>query len=164
LTAETGEIAEIIGKRIRQPMGRSLQIAGGVNAEAARLNALTDQIIGAAIAVHKTLGPGLLESACESCLYYELVKRGMKVGRQKPLPLIYGDVKLECSYRMDLVVEESVVIEVKSVARLDRVHDAQMISYLKISGLHVGLILNFNVKNLTDSGIRRKVNEFPDRV
>jgi len=124
---------------------------------------LTDAIIGAAIEVHKALGPGLLESAYEACLYHELVKRGFAVERQKPLPLVYGEVRLDCAYRMDLVVENSVVIEVKSVAQLGRVHEAQMISYLKISGLHVGLVLNFNVKNLIrDHGIMRKVNDFPE--
>jgi GxxExxY protein len=106
---------------------------------------------------------GLLESAYEACLYHELVKRGLRVERQKPLPLVYGEVRLECAYRMDLVVEDSVVIEVKAVTQLGRVHEAQMISYLKISGLHVGLVLNFNVKNLIDDyGIMRKVNDFPE--
>jgi GxxExxY protein len=133
-----------------------------MNAEATRLNALTDQIIGAAIEVHKKLGPGLLESAYESCLAFELTTRGLRVERQKPLPLVYESVKLDCAYRMDLVIEQSIVVEVKAVARIDRVHDAQMISYLKISRLRVGLIVNFNVKNLTDGGVRRKVNEFPD--
>ena len=125
------------------------------------LNALTDQIIGAAVAVHRALGPGLLESAYEACLYYELVKKGLSVERQKPLPLAYEGVKLDCSYRMDLVVENAVIVEVKSVAKLDRVHEAQMLSYLKISDLRVGLILNFNVRNLTAQGILRKVNNFP---
>ena len=113
--------------------------------------------------VHTKLGPGLLESAYESCLAFELVACGLNVERQKPLPLVYGDVTLDCAYRMDVVVENSVIVEVKSVSKIDRVHEAQTISYLKISGLHVGLILNFNVKALTDGGIRRKVNEFPDR-
>src|SRR5262249_1721235 len=138
-------------------------ISRRMHSEAERLNALTDAIIGAAIDVHKTLGPGLLESAYEACLYHGLVKRGFKVERQKPLPLVYDDVRLNCAYRMDLVVENSVVIEVKSVTRLDRVHEAQMISYLKISGLHVGLVLNFNVRNLVrDRGIMRKVHDFPE--
>jgi GxxExxY protein len=106
-----------------------------VQDEAARLNALTEQIIAAAIAVHRTLGPGLLESAYEACLFHELVARGLKVERQKPLPLVYEGVKLDCAYRMDLVVEDSVIVEVKSVAKLDRVHAAQMLSYLKISKL-----------------------------
>jgi GxxExxY protein len=129
--------------------------------EAARLNAFTEQIIGAAIEVHRVLGPGLLESAYESCLYYELVTRGMKVERQKPLPLVYAGVALECAYRMDMVVGDSVVVEVKSVAKLERVHDAQMLSYLRLSEKCVGLLFNFNVKTLTLGGIRRLVNGFP---
>src|SRR3954447_16920708 len=116
--------------------------------EAQRLNALTNAVLRAAIQVHKTLGPGLLESAYEACLYYELVNAGLSVERQKPLPLTYGEVTLDCAYRMDLVV----VIEVKAVASLGAVHSAQLISYLKISGLHVGLVINFNVTNLTDGG------------
>ena len=131
--------------------------------EAERLNALTEAIIGAAIDVHKALGPGLLESAYEACLCHELLKRGLTFERQKPLPLVYGDVKLDCAYRMDIVVEQSVVIEVKSVERLTAVHAAQMISYLKISGLHVGLVINFNVQNLiARGGVMRRVNNFPE--
>ena len=133
-----------------------------MNDEAARLNSLTERIISAAIAVHRALGPGLLESAYEACLYYELVTLGLRVERQKPLPLTYEGVKLDCAYRMDLVVEMSVIVEVKSVVKLDRVHEAQMVSYLKISGLKVGLVLNFNVKNLSQQGIMRKVNNFPE--
>ncbi len=130
--------------------------------EAARLNRLTEQIIAAAIAVHRVLGPGLLESAYEACLFRELVVRGLKVERQKPLPLMYEGVRLDCAYRMDLVMEDAVIVEVKSVAKLDRVHEAQMVSYLKISKLHVGLVLNFNVKVLAQGGIMRKVNDFPE--
>jgi GxxExxY protein len=133
-----------------------------MNEQAVRLSALTDQIISAAVAVHRALAPGLLESAYEACLYYELVTRRLSVERQKPLPLAYEDVKLDCSYRMDLVVDNAVVVEVKSVAKFDRVHEAQMLSYLKISDLRVGLILNFNVRNLTQQGILRKVNNFPE--
>jgi GxxExxY protein len=132
----------------------------GMNDEAARLNSLTEQIIGAAIAVHRALGPGLLESAYEACLYHELVTLGLRVERQKPLPLTYEGATLDCAYRMDLVVEKSVIVEVKSVVKLDRVHEAQMVSYLKISGLKVGLVLNFNVKNLSLQGVMRKVNNF----
>jgi GxxExxY protein len=106
--------------------------------EAARLNRLTEQIIAAAIAVHRVLGPGLLESAYEACLFHELVARGLKVERQKPLPLMYEGVRLDCAYRMDLVVEDSVIVEVKSVTKPDRVHEAQMVSYLKISELRGG--------------------------
>ena len=131
--------------------------------EAERLNALTEAIIGAAIEVHKALGPGLLESAYEACLCHELLKRGLKFERQKPLPLTYGEVRLDCAYRMDIVVEQSVVIEVKSVERLTAVHSAQIISYLTISGLHVGLVINFNVKNLiAHGGVMRRVNNFPE--
>ena len=133
-----------------------------MNDEAARLNAITEQIIGAAIEVHRVLGPGLLESAYEACLYFELVKRGLLVERQKPLPLVYEGVTLDCAYRMDLVVENSVVVEVKSVVKVDRVHEAQMLSYLKIADMRVGLVLNFNVKNLSSQGIMRKVNKFPE--
>ena len=134
----------------------------GMNNEAARLNAITEQIIGAAIEVHRVLGPGLLESAYEACLYFEMVKRGLHVERQKPLPLVYEGATLDCAYRMDLVVENSVIVEVKSVVKLDRVHEAQMLSYLKIADLRVGLVLNFNVKNLSLQGIMRKVNKFPE--
>jgi len=131
--------------------------------EAERLNALTESIIGAAIDVHNTLGPGLLESAYEACLCHELMKRGLKFERQKPLPLTYGEVKLDCAYRMDVVVEQSVVIEIKSVERPTAVHSAQIISYLKIPGLHVGLVINFNVKNLiAHGGVMRRVNNFPE--
>jgi GxxExxY protein len=129
---------------------------------ASALNKLTEQIIGAAIHVHQTLGPGLLESAYEACLHQELVTRGMAVERQKPLPLSYGDVALDCVYRMDMVVEGAVVVEVKSVTKLDRVHEAQLLSYLKLSKKCVGLMINFNVSVLTENGIRRRVNGFPE--
>ena len=129
---------------------------------ATALNTLTEQIIGAAIQVHRALGPGLLESAYEACLYYELVTRRLTVERQKALPLVYADVELDCAYRMDLVIEDSVLVEVKSVAKLDRMHEAQMISYLKISKKCVGLLINFNVKMLAQGGIRRLVNGFPE--
>jgi GxxExxY protein len=130
--------------------------------EATRLNDVSEQIIGAAIEVHRTLGPGLLEAPYLECLCHELEKRRLKFIRQKPLPLVYGDVKRTCAYRLDLVVDDSVVVEVKSVVKLDRVHEAQLISYLKISGMRLGLLLNFNVKNLSREGIVRKVNEFPE--
>jgi len=133
-----------------------------MNPEGQRLNKLTEAIICAAIGVHRALGPGLLESAYEACLYHDLVQSDFKVERQKPLPLVYGEVRLDCAYRMDLVVAESVVVEGKSVAELGRVHEAQIISYLKISGLHVGLVINFNVKHLRDQGIMRRVNGFPE--
>jgi len=133
-----------------------------VDHTATALNKVTEQIIGAAIHVHRALGPGLLESAYEACLHQELVTRGLKVERQKPLPLVYEDVALDCVYRMDMLVEDSVVVEVKSVTKLDRVHEAQLLSYLKLSKKCVGLLINFNVTVLTESGIKRRVNGFPE--
>jgi GxxExxY protein len=129
--------------------------------ESERLNRTTKTIIGAAIEVHRALGPGLLESAYEACLAFELVERGLKVEKQKALPVIYREVKLDCGYRLDLLVEEEVVIEIKAVDRLMPMHQAQLLSYLRLSGCKVGLLINFNVKMLKD-GVRRIVNDFPD--
>jgi GxxExxY protein len=126
-----------------------------------RLNWITESIIGAAIEVHRDLGPGLLESAYETCLAFELVERGLKVEQQKPLPVVYREVKLDCGYRLDLLVEEAVIVEVKAVDRLAPIHQAQLLSYTRLSGCKVGLLINFNVKVLKD-GIRRVVNDFPD--
>ena len=125
------------------------------------LNRITESIIGAAIEVHRALGPGLLESAYEACLSFELVQRNRKVEQQKPLPVIYQEVKLDCGYRLDLLVEESVIVEVKAVDRLAPIHQAQLLSYLRLSGCKVGLLMNFNVKVMKD-GILRVVNDFPD--
>jgi GxxExxY protein len=133
-----------------------------MHAEAKRLNDLSEKIIGAAIAVHRALGPGVLEAPYEECLCHELEKLGLKFERQRPLPLVYGNVKLACAYRMDLVVQNSIVLEVKAVAKIDRVHEAQLISYLRLSGLRLGLLLNFNVRNLARQGIVRRVNGFPE--
>jgi GxxExxY protein len=127
-----------------------------------QLNELTRQVIGAAIIVHKTLGPGLLESAYETCLELELVARGLHVERQKPLPLVYGNVEIDCAYRIDFVVNREVVVEVKSIERVTHVHEAQILSYLRLSNLRVGLLINFNVKWLADEGVHRFVNNFPD--
>ena len=129
--------------------------------EGKALNRITESIIGAAIEVHRALGPGLLESAYEACLAFELAERGLNVEQQKSLPVFYREVKLECGYRLDLLVEESVVVEIKAVDRLAPIHSAQLISYLKLSGCKVGLLINFNVRVLKD-GIRRLVNDFPD--
>ena len=126
-----------------------------------RLNHITETIIGAAIEVHRALGPGLLESAYEACLTFELAQRGLKVERQKPLPVVYREVKLDCGYRLDLLVEEAVIVEVKAIDRLAPIHQAQLLSYLRLSGCKVGLLINFNVKMLKN-GIRRVVNDFPD--
>ena len=121
------------------------------------MNGITQSIIGAAIQVHRVLGPGLLESAYEACLAFELAKRGLKFEQQKPLPLIYEQVKLECGYRIDFLVDGSVVVEVKSVDGLAPIHEAQVMSYLKLSECKIGLLINFNVRVLKD-GIRRFVN------
>ena len=128
---------------------------------AARLDAITEKIIGAAINVHRELGPGLLESAYEACLVYELSCAGLKVDQQKPLPVVYKTVSLDCGYRLDLLVERDVVVEIKSVEKLLPVHGAQVLSYLKLSGCPVGLLINFNVEILT-AGLKRFVNNYPD--
>jgi GxxExxY protein len=128
--------------------------------EGQRLDDITERVIGGAIQVHRALGPGLLESAYEACLAFELAQRGLAVERQVPLPVVYGKVKLECGYRLDFLVEQAVIVEVKAVDKLMAIHEAQMLSYLKLSGLKVGLLINFNTKVLRD-GIRRLVNEFP---
>ncbi len=130
-------------------------------AEKDRLDQITDNVIGAAIEVHRTLGPGLLESAYEACLAFELAEHGLKTEQQKPLPVVYREVKLDCGYRLDILVEKSVIVEVKVVDRLSPIHKAQLLSYLKLSGYKVGLLINFNVKVLKD-GIVRVVNNFPD--
>lgn len=126
-----------------------------------RLDLITRRIIGAAIEVHRRLGPGLLESAYEACLAYELRNLGFKVEQQKPLPIQYKDVRLDCGYRLDIVVDDSVVVEIKSVEHLAPIHDAQLLSYLRLSRQKVGLLINFNVRILKN-GLRRIVNEFPD--
>jgi len=125
------------------------------------LDRVTRQIIGSAITVHRALGPGLLESAYEACLAFELVQAGLSVEQQKPLPLVYRDVRLDCSYRLDLLVEGQVIMEVKAVDQLLPIHQAQLLSYLRLSGCSVGLLINFHVKILKN-GIRRLVNEYPD--
>jgi GxxExxY protein len=121
------------------------------------LNRLTSEIISAAIEVHKTLGPGLLESAYEECLSHELGLRGINHKRQQELPIDYKGCKLDCGYRMDLLVEDQVVVELKAVDNLQPIHEAQLITYLKLTGVRVGLIINFNVSVLRD-GIKRIVN------
>ncbi len=121
------------------------------------LNKITEIIIGAAIAVHRALGPGLLESTYEACMLYELNERGLKTERQKALPVTYRGVHLECGYRIDLLVEDLVIVELKAVEKLEPIHEAQLLSYLKLSGLQVGLLINCNVIELR-RGIRRLVN------
>ena len=127
------------------------------------INQLTEVVIGCAIEVHRSLGPGLLESAYEICLCRELSLQDLLFECQKPLPLSYKGVNLDCGYRADLIVDGRVLVEVKSVDDLAPIHDAQLLSYLKLSGLKVGLLINFNVRVLTH-GIRRKVIGPPEQV
>lgn len=126
------------------------------------LNKLTENIIAAAIEVHRTLGPGMLESAYDACLAIELTDRALRIERQKPMRLTYRGRQLDVGYRLDLLVEESVVVEVKAVERLEPVHCGQVMSYLRFTGCKVGLLINFNVKWLVQDGIKRIVNGFPD--
>jgi GxxExxY protein len=120
-------------------------------------NELSKIVLDSALKVHRSLGPGLLESAYEECLYYELSNAGVYVEKQKPLPLIYKEVKLEIGYRVDLILEDKLIIEVKSVEALNDIHLAQILTYLKLSDCKLGLLINFNV-TLIKNGIRRVVN------
>ena len=118
------------------------------------LNEITKTIIGCAIEVHKCLGPGLLESAYEECLSYELYEKGLSFRRQQPAPVVYKEIKQECGYRIDLLVEDSVIVELKAVDSIIPVHEAQILTYMKFSNKMIGLLINFNVKVLKD-GIKR---------
>ncbi len=118
-------------------------------------NSLTSQIIAAALEVHSRLGPGLLESAYEACLVYELRKRGLKTFNQVGLPVIYDEVQLDVGYRIDVLVEDEVIVELKAVDKVLPLHEAQLISYLKLSGKKVGLLINFNVMRLKEGITRR---------
>ena len=121
------------------------------------INRITEKIIGAAIEVHRTLGPGLLESAYETCLSFELAERGLEVDRQKPLPIVYKGNRLDAGYRLDLLVEDQVIVEIKAVDEIAPIHQSQLLSYLKLSGCEVGLLINFNVLVLKN-GIKRVIN------
>jgi len=121
-------------------------------------NDLSELVIGLAMKVHTALGPGLLESAYEECLYYEINQAGLRVEKQKPLPLVYKEVRLECGYRVDLLVENRLIIEIKSLESIHPIHSSQLLTYLKLSNCRLGLILNFNVPQLKD-GIKRIVNK-----
>jgi len=125
------------------------------------INNLSSTIIGAAIEVHKTLGPGLLESAYEECLCHELSLRGVSFERQKTLSVEYKGKKLDCGYRLDIIVENIIILELKSCEKIEPIHKAQLLTYLKLSGLHLGLLLNFNVPVMRD-GIIRIVNELKE--
>ncbi|MFY7953876.1 MAG: GxxExxY protein [Armatimonadaceae bacterium] len=125
------------------------------------INATTEAIIGAAIAVHRELGPGLLESAYEACLEYELLSRGYDVQRQLELPVNYRGVKVDAGFRIDLLVNGLVIVELKAVEKLERIHEAQLHTYLRLTGLHAGLLMNFNVVRLVD-GLKRIVRNLPE--
>jgi GxxExxY protein len=125
------------------------------------INELSSKIIGAAIEVHKKLGPGLLESVYEECICHELSLRGISFERQKPLPVVYKGKKLDCGYRLDIVVENAIILELKSCEKTEPIHRAQLLTYLKLSGLNLGLLLNFNTPVMRD-GIVRIVNELKE--
>jgi GxxExxY protein len=129
--------------------------------ENARLDEISHRIIGAAIEVHRHLGPGLLESAYQSCLAFELKQLDPKVEEQKSLPVVYKQVKLDCGYRLDFVVEDEIIVGIKAVERLLPIHEAQLLSYLRLANKRVGLLMNFHVPVLKN-GLNRIVNEFPD--
>jgi GxxExxY protein len=124
------------------------------------INELTERIIGACLEVHRELGPGLLESAYEECVCHELSRHGIAFERQRPLPVRYKDVFLELGYRLDIVIEQQVIVELKTVDRIMPVHEAQLMTYLKLTGIPVGLLVNFHVPLLKD-GIKRLVNNLP---
>jgi GxxExxY protein len=129
------------------------------DAEAQRINKITEEIIGAAIEIHRVLGPGLLESAYEECLCYELSKRRLSFTRQIELPVVYKEIKLDCGYRIDLLVESLVVLELKAVEKLMPIHEAQLLTYLKLLKSPIGLLINFNVPAVRH-GVKRIVNNF----
>jgi GxxExxY protein len=143
-----------IGLRGREFATTQNDASGSAGGDTPDISALTGDIIGAAIEVHKALGPGLLESAYEECLCRELELRGISFKRQQTLPVLYKGLRLDCGYRVDLVVEESVIVELKACDELLAVHQAQLLTYLKLTGLKVGLLINFNVPVLKN-GIRR---------
>jgi GxxExxY protein len=121
-------------------------------------NELSKIVFNCALKVHQTLGPGLLESAYEECLFFELKKTGLRIEKQKPLPLIYEEIKLEIGYRLDIIVENKLILEIKSVDALNEIHFAQLLTYLKLTDCKLGLLLNFNVI-LIKNGIKRVVNK-----
>ena len=131
------------------------------DAETQRENQLTEKIIGCAIEVHKALAPGLLESAYEECFCYELTQNGLLVRRQVPLPVVYKGIQLDCGYRIDVVVNDLIVVELKTVEKLLPIHEAQLLTYLKLYQRPIGLLMNFNVPVLKQ-GIKRLVNQFQE--
>ena len=145
LTAET--------QRRREDLRKMFTIANSVES----LNVLTEKIIGCAIEVHKGIGPGLLESAYEECLCFELSQAGLAFERQVPLPVVYKGVNLDCGYRLDLIVEGEIVLEIKAVDKIIPIHEAQILSYLRMLNKRIGLILNFH-SNVLKNGIKRIAN------
>jgi GxxExxY protein len=150
-----GEKISVSGKRI----AKSRYMMKMKNNKQNELDSLASQIIGAAIEVHRNLGPGLLESTYEACLAHELEINGLKAASQVYLPIKYKNVKLDAGYRIDLLIEESIIVELKAVESLNRNHTAQILAYLKLSDKRLGLLINFNVPQLIQ-GIRRYVNRF----
>ncbi len=122
---------------------------------------LTQKVIGCAMRVHSALGPGLLESAYQECLCFELLRAELYVEKQKPMPLVYSEVKLDCGYRVDVMVERRLILEIKSVEALNDIHLAQVLTYLRLANCRLALLMNFNVLHLRD-GIRRVVNQYDD--
>jgi GxxExxY protein len=139
---------------------RTLNIHRG-DAEARKLDEISDVVIGSCIEIHQHLGPGLLESAYEECLCHELSVRGVTFEHQKPVSVVYKSVKLDCGYRLDLVIAEKLIVELKTVEGFLSIHEAQLLRYLKLSNLPVGLLINFHVPVLKH-GLKRIVNSFPD--
>jgi len=128
------------------------------------INDLTGKVIGAAIEVHKILGPGLLESAYEECISHELELRKITFSRQMQVPIEYKGIKLDCGYRLDLLVEDKLIVELKACESIEKIHEAQLLTYLKLTGIHLGLLINFNVPMLKD-GIKRIINnEKPELI
>jgi GxxExxY protein len=130
--------------------------------EMMEMSALTEKVIGCAIEVHRNLGPGLLESTYRKCLAYELNQAGLRVEIERPLPVHYKGIELDCGYRLDLVVEEQLILEIKAIDMLLPIHDAQLLTYLKLTDRQVGLLLNFNVRQMKD-GIKRLVNRYQEQ-
>lgn len=152
--------SRICGKALDLRTSRSLLLRSGMAIDLNRVNPLTEAAIGAAIKVHKALGPGLLESVYLACLVFELRRSGMSVKSNVPLPVEYDDVRISLGFRLDIVVDDYVILELKSVKKLANIHSAQALTYLKLSGYPVALLMNFNVTLLT-TGLRRLINPNP---
>ena len=141
----------------REIHGAPIAIGVTENTGRGHFNELSGRVIGMAIEVHKALGPGLLESCYKECLYHKIVKSGLRVEKENPLPLIFEEVKLECGYRIDLLVENKILIEIKSVEALNDIQLAQTLTYIKLGKFKLGLLINFNVIKLTN-GVKRILN------